>query len=155
MSTDTDQLHVSSKMIPGRQRMHTRPLHSVNPMFNHFHRNFYWSARRVLSYFFFSLHPISLVGFWRLKFHSFFSPFLTRQILGEVDVKTRQSRDVKNINTFFFFYCPEGKGGAGGWAVGSVKETRTLSQPSSSVIRRHDKVAARKTLQGWHNPKTD
>lgn len=70
-------------------------------------------------------------------------------------MKTRQSRDVKNINTFFFFYCPEGKGGAGGWAVGSVKETRTLSQPSSSVIRRHDKVAARKTLQGWHNPKTD
>lgn len=155
MSTDTDQLHVSSKMIPGRQRMHTRPLHSVNPMFNHFHRNFYWSARRVLSYFFSLSTQFLWWGFEDLSSTLFFSPFLTRQILGEVDVKTRQSRDVKNINTFFFFYCPEGKGGAGGWAVGSVKETRTLSQPSSSVIRRHDKVAARKTLQGWHNPKTD
>lgn len=47
------------------------------------------------------------------------------------------------------------EGGTRGWAAGSVKETRTLSQPSSSVIRRHDKVAVRKTLQGWHNPKTD
>lgn len=74
-------------------------------------------------------------------------------------MKTRQSKDVKNINTFFLL--SRGKwgvgvrGGAGSLAVGSVKETRTLSQPSSSVIRRHDKVAARKTLQGWHNPKTD
>lgn len=71
-------------------------------------------------------------------------------------MKTRQSKDVKNINTFFFIVQREmGGGGAGSLAVGSVKETRTLSQPSSSVIRRHDKVAARKTLQGWHNPKTD
>lgn len=71
-------------------------------------------------------------------------------------MKTRQSRDVKNINTIFFIVQRERGGGVtGGWAVGSVKETRTLSQPSSSVIRRHDKVAARKTLQGWHNPKTD
>lgn len=56
--------------------------------------------------------------------------------------------------------CVSGGGGdeggcTGGRAVGSVKETRALSQPSSSVIRRRDKVAARKTLQGWHNPKTD
>lgn len=156
MSTDTDQLHVSSKMIPGRQRMHTRPLHSVNPMFNHFHRNFYWSARRVLSYFFFSLHPISLVGFWRLKFHSFFFSLSYKANPGRgwcEDQAEQGCEEYKHI--FFFFYCPEGKGGAGGWAVGSVKETRTLSQPSSSVIRRHDKVAARKTLQGWHNPKTD
>lgn len=78
-------------------------------------------------------------------------------------MKTGQSRDEKNINTFFFLLS-RGKGGDGegrgewgarGRAVGSVKETRTLSQPSSSVIRRHDKVAARKTLQVWHNPKTD
>lgn len=47
------------------------------------------------------------------------------------------------------------EGGTGGWVPGSVKETRTLSQRSSSVIRRRDKVAVRKTLQGWHNPKTD
>lgn len=69
-------------------------------------------------------------------------------------MRTRQSKDVKNINTIFFIVQRERRG-AGGWAVGSVKETRTLSQPSSSVIRRYDKVAARKTLQGWHNPKTD
>lgn len=103
-----------------------------------------------------------LVGFWRLEVSVFFSLFPTRQILREADVKTGQSRDEKNINTFFFIVQGEGWWWwrAGGWgargrAVGSVKETRTLSQPSSSVIRRHDKVAAWKTLQVWHNPKTD
>lgn len=76
---------------------------------------------------------------------------------------------MKNINTFLFVIVQRGGGGGAsgeeelGWGwrgggahgAGSVKEMRTLSQPSSSVIRRHDKVAVRKTLQGWHNPKTD
>lgn len=126
MSTDTDQLHVSSKMIPGRQRMHTRPLHSVNPMFNHFHRNFYWSARRVLSYFFSLSTQFLWWGFEDLSSTLFFSPFLTRQILGEVDVKTRQSRDVKNINTFFFFLLSRGKGRCRGLGGGVCKRDEDL-----------------------------
>lgn len=117
MSTDTHRKHVSSKMIPGRQNMHACKAPSLRQsMFNHFHRNFYWPACHF-SLIFFSLSPPNFTGEFFEDLSStlfFFSPlFLTRQILGEVDVKTRQSRDVKNINTIFF-YCPEGKEGVQG-----------------------------------------
>lgn len=82
-------------------------------MFNNFHRNFYWPSCHFLLYF----PPPSTQFLWWLfedlsstPFFFFFALFLTRQILREADVKTRQSRDVKNVNTFFiFFYCPEGR----------------------------------------------
>lgn len=117
MSTDTHLNHVSSKIIPGRKHcIHTRPLHSVNPclitsteistglpaIFCHFSpppTQFLWWVFEDLS---------STLFFLSL------SLFLTRQILREVDVKTRQSRDVKNINTIFLL--SRGKGGDGeGW----------------------------------------
>lgn len=118
MSRDTHQHHVSSKMIPGRLRMHARSLHSLNsclitsseistglrdiffvPYFFLLPTQFLWWVCEDLSCTL-SLPPPP---------HSLF----TRQILREVDVKTRQSKDVKNINTFFF-YCPEGKRGEPG-----------------------------------------
>lgn len=151
MSTDTHQHHVSSKMIPGRQHMHTRPLHSVNPCLIT-STEISTGLPAIFSHIFLAPHPISLVDFWRLKFHSFFSlSYKANPGRGWCEDQAEQGcEEYKHI-----FLLSRGKGGCRGWVVGSVKETRTLSQPSSSVIRRHDKVAARKTLQGWHNPKTD
>lgn len=162
MSADTHQHHVSSKMIPGRLHMHTRPLHSVNPCLITSTEISTGLPAFFFLMFFLALHPISLVDFSRLKFHSFFfllSLYKANPGRGWCEDQAEQGcEEYKH-----FFLLSRGKGGGGGlgglgaegWAVGSVKETRTLSQPSSSVIRRHDKVAARKTLQGWHNPKTD
>lgn len=96
--------------------MHARPLHSVNPCLIT-STEISTGLPAHFSLIFFSLSPPNFTGEFFEDLSStlfFFSPlFLTRQILGEVDVKTRQSRDVKNINTIFF-YCPEGKEGVQG-----------------------------------------
>lgn len=157
--------HVSSKkrFLEDRTCVLTSPLSLCQSLFNHFDRNFCWPSCHFLSFFtppLRSSNPLSLVGVWRLKFHAFLSPSLS--------YKANPTRGWCEEYKHIFFLLSRGKGvdvgvyvlgGWGvvtlGWAVGSVKESRALSQPSSSVIRRHDKVAARKTLQGWHNPKTD
>lgn len=160
MCTDTHQHHVSSKMIPGRMHMHTCPLQlcQIHVLITST-EIFTGLALPIFSYIFFSLHPISLVAFWRLKF----SPLPPRSLPYKANpgrgwCEDQAEQGCEEYKHIFFIVQREVGGSASvqkGWAVGSVKETRTLSQPSSSVIRHHDKVAARKTLQGWHNPKTD
>lgn len=115
MNTDTHRDHVSSEMIPGGQRMHTRPLHSVNPHLIT-SREISTGLPAIFSDILLSPHPISLVGLWRLKFHSFLCPLSLPLSLsykanpgrGWCEDQAEQGCEEYKHN---FFYCPEGKEG--------------------------------------------